>query len=148
MAKGLAGSIPQLFSNLAIQFLRQLNTQGDRVQYLEYVRPGWTYHCKGIHQIVHQLLVHSLVGVWYYIEGENLPILTLIGSSNYGNDNLLSVWVYKFLHRMSVIDKRFGSAGCHGDTEQEIAMCFRQCKLLLLKQLQSCFCFAGEKVGF
>lgn len=27
------------------------------------------------------------LGLWYYLEGMTLPSLTLIGSSNYGNDN-------------------------------------------------------------
>lgn len=36
---------------------------------MEYERPGWTYHAKGL---------------WYYLPGSHLPDLTLIGSSNFG----------------------------------------------------------------
>lgn len=35
----------------------------------EYEKQGWTYHAKG---------------VWYYLPGESLPTMTLIGSSNFG----------------------------------------------------------------
>ena len=40
-----------------------------RVHYLEYLRPGWTFHGKG---------------VWFYSQGEEWPVATLVGSSNYG----------------------------------------------------------------
>lgn len=36
---------------------------------LEYERPGWSYHAKGL---------------WYYLPESDLPNLTLIGSSNFG----------------------------------------------------------------
>lgn len=36
---------------------------------MEYEKPGWTYHAKGL---------------WYYLPGSDLPNLTLIGSSNFG----------------------------------------------------------------
>lgn len=47
-AKGIAGYIPQLYSNLAKQFIKQVvKTRSERVKYMEYYRPEWTYHCKG-----------------------------------------------------------------------------------------------------
>lgn len=35
----------------------------------EYLRPGWTYHAKGL---------------WYYPPGSEFPSLTLVGSPNFG----------------------------------------------------------------
>jgi CDP-diacylglycerol--glycerol-3-phosphate 3-phosphatidyltransferase len=40
-----------------------------RVHYWEYLRPGWTFHGKGM---------------WFYPQGEEWPVATLVGSSNYG----------------------------------------------------------------
>ncbi|KAF6203196.1 hypothetical protein GE061_003614 [Apolygus lucorum] len=44
--------------------------QSDRISMFEYIRPGWTYHAKGL---------------WYYPPHDDTPILTLVGSSNYGS---------------------------------------------------------------
>lgn len=41
----------------------------DRIHLFEYEKPEWTYHAKGL---------------WYYLPGEKLPAMTLIGSSNFG----------------------------------------------------------------
>lgn len=43
--------------------------QDHRINFFEYENPGWTYHAKGL---------------WYYLPHSNLPNLTLIGSSNFG----------------------------------------------------------------
>lgn len=40
-----------------------------RIHLLEYEKPDWTYHAKGL---------------WYYLPGKKLPVMTLIGSSNFG----------------------------------------------------------------
>jgi len=43
--------------------------QNEYVQLLEFVRPGWTYHAKGM---------------WLSQYGEKYPFLTYVGSSNLG----------------------------------------------------------------
>ncbi|XP_053688244.1 CDP-diacylglycerol--glycerol-3-phosphate 3-phosphatidyltransferase, mitochondrial isoform X2 [Sabethes cyaneus] len=70
-AKGPAGGIPAAYSLIARKFHEKLKEAGqqNRVALLEYERPGWTYHAKGL---------------WYYLPGSCLPNLTLIGSSNFG----------------------------------------------------------------
>lgn len=44
-----------------------------RITLREYVRPGWTYHAKGL---------------WYTLPNERKPTLTFIGSSNFGERNV------------------------------------------------------------
>lgn len=70
-AKGIANRIPSAYSQIAKNFLIRLRKaeQDQRIQLLEYQRPGWTYHAKGL---------------WYYLPESTLPDLTLIGSSNFG----------------------------------------------------------------
>lgn len=70
-AKGPAGGIPAAYSLLAKKFYEtiQKNHQDHRVSLLEYERPDWSYHAKGL---------------WYYPPDCTLPHLTVIGSSNYG----------------------------------------------------------------
>lgn len=70
-AKGPAGGIPAAYSLIAKKFHEKLkeSSQQHRVSLMEYERPGWTYHAKGL---------------WYYLPGSCLPDLTLIGSSNFG----------------------------------------------------------------
>lgn len=66
-----AGGIPDAYSLLARRFLEQIRKcqQHDRISLLEYERPHWTYHAKGL---------------WYTSANDNLPSMTVIGSSNYG----------------------------------------------------------------
>ncbi|KAJ8870696.1 hypothetical protein PR048_029721 [Dryococelus australis] len=70
-ARGPAGAIPMAYRMLAAAFLRRVVFAGQvgRVHMWEYVRPGWTYHGKGL---------------WYTRPGEHAPCLTLVGSSNMG----------------------------------------------------------------
>ncbi|XP_055530630.1 CDP-diacylglycerol--glycerol-3-phosphate 3-phosphatidyltransferase, mitochondrial isoform X2 [Wyeomyia smithii] len=70
-AKGPAGGIPAAYSLIARKFHENLkaSNQQHRVSLMEYERPGWTYHAKGL---------------WYYLPGSCLPDLTLFGSSNFG----------------------------------------------------------------
>ena len=70
-AKGPAGGIPAAYSLLAKKFYEKLQkaNQHNRVSFFEYERTKWTYHAKGL---------------WYYPPESNLPNLTLIGSSNFG----------------------------------------------------------------
>jgi len=71
-AKGPAGGIPAAYSLLAKQFYEQIlhQDQDHRISLLEYERPTWSYHAKGL---------------WYYpTDSAGLPFMTVIGSSNYG----------------------------------------------------------------
>jgi CDP-diacylglycerol---glycerol-3-phosphate 3-phosphatidyltransferase len=70
-AKGPAGGIPDAYTLLARKFLEQIKLHGkaDRISLLEYERPQWTYHAKGL---------------WYTPSGSSLPCMTVVGSSNYG----------------------------------------------------------------
>ncbi|KAM7363043.1 phosphatidylglycerophosphate synthase 1 [Cochliomyia hominivorax] len=70
-AKGPAGGIPAAYTLIAKSFYESLvrRKQDHRINFFEYEKPGWTYHAKGL---------------WYYLPHSNLPNLTLIGSSNFG----------------------------------------------------------------
>lgn len=70
-ARGAAGAIPYLYTQVARQFHQQLCAfqQKKRIQLFEYYRSKWTFHVKGL---------------WYYVDRDPLPSLTLIGSSNFG----------------------------------------------------------------
>jgi CDP-diacylglycerol---glycerol-3-phosphate 3-phosphatidyltransferase len=70
-----AGGIPDAYSLLARKFYEQIlkHSQENRISLLEYERPEWTYHAKGL---------------WYTSSDDSLPSLTVIGSSNYGERSL------------------------------------------------------------
>lgn len=70
-ASGLAGGIPGAYTGLALSFLDRVlaYNQTGRISMYEYIRAGWTYHAKGL---------------WYYPPQESRPIMTLVGSSNFG----------------------------------------------------------------
>lgn len=70
-APGPAGGIPTGYTLVASEFLKQVETSGqkDRIQMAEFQKQGWTYHAKGL---------------WYTLSGQHLPILTFIGSPNFG----------------------------------------------------------------
>uniref|UniRef100_A0A3P9LPV7 CDP-diacylglycerol--glycerol-3-phosphate 3-phosphatidyltransferase n=1 Tax=Oryzias latipes TaxID=8090 RepID=A0A3P9LPV7_ORYLA len=76
-AKGVAGAIPAAYTHIARQFYQQVCRLGqhERVHLHEYRRPQWTFHAKGL---------------WYYLQGQHQPCLTLIGSPNFG---------YRSVHR-------------------------------------------------
>ncbi|XP_030610965.1 CDP-diacylglycerol--glycerol-3-phosphate 3-phosphatidyltransferase, mitochondrial isoform X2 [Archocentrus centrarchus] len=76
-AKGVAGAIPAAYTHIARQFYKQVCQLGqqERVHLHEYHRPQWTFHAKGL---------------WYYLQGQDRPCLTLIGSPNFG---------YRSVHR-------------------------------------------------
>uniref|UniRef100_A0A3B4F480 CDP-diacylglycerol--glycerol-3-phosphate 3-phosphatidyltransferase n=1 Tax=Pundamilia nyererei TaxID=303518 RepID=A0A3B4F480_9CICH len=76
-AKGIAGAIPAAYTHIARQFYKQVcqGGQQERVHLHEYHRPEWTFHAKGL---------------WYYLQGQDRPCLTLIGSPNFG---------YRSVHR-------------------------------------------------
>ncbi|XP_053607980.1 CDP-diacylglycerol--glycerol-3-phosphate 3-phosphatidyltransferase, mitochondrial [Plodia interpunctella] len=70
-AAGPAGGIPHAYSLIARKFWQRIldSKQTDRIQLLEYERPGWTFHAKGL---------------WYYPAGSGVPWGTLVGSANLG----------------------------------------------------------------
>ncbi|XP_053197653.1 CDP-diacylglycerol--glycerol-3-phosphate 3-phosphatidyltransferase, mitochondrial [Scomber japonicus] len=76
-AKGVAGAIPAAYIHIARQFYNQVCRLGqqERVHLHEYHRQKWTFHAKGL---------------WYYLQGQDRPCLTLIGSPNFG---------YRSVHR-------------------------------------------------
>uniref|UniRef100_A0A668A9E2 CDP-diacylglycerol--glycerol-3-phosphate 3-phosphatidyltransferase n=1 Tax=Myripristis murdjan TaxID=586833 RepID=A0A668A9E2_9TELE len=76
-AKGVAGAIPAAYIHIARQFYNEVCQLGqqERVHLHEYHRPQWTFHAKGL---------------WYYLQGQSRPCLTLIGSPNFG---------YRSVHR-------------------------------------------------
>ncbi|XP_042371337.1 CDP-diacylglycerol--glycerol-3-phosphate 3-phosphatidyltransferase, mitochondrial-like [Plectropomus leopardus] len=76
-AKGVAGAIPAAYIHIARQFYNQVCQLGqqERVHLHEYHRSQWTFHAKGL---------------WYYLQGQDRPCLTLIGSPNFG---------YRSVHR-------------------------------------------------
>ncbi|KZC05620.1 CDP-diacylglycerol--glycerol-3-phosphate 3-phosphatidyltransferase, mitochondrial [Dufourea novaeangliae] len=70
-AKGVAGGIPAAYTKIEESFIKRCNNmrQQKRVTLWEFIRPGWTYHAKGL---------------WYSLPGQEKPSLTLIGSPNFG----------------------------------------------------------------
>ncbi|KAK8720687.1 hypothetical protein OTU49_013155 [Cherax quadricarinatus] len=70
-ASGFAGAIPAAYTQLAKLFFETLQKgrQSKRITKFEYQRPSWTFHAKGL---------------WYYQPYQSLPLLTMIGSPNFG----------------------------------------------------------------
>ncbi|KAH0950734.1 hypothetical protein HN011_002330 [Eciton burchellii] len=70
-AKGIAGGIPAAYTRIEESFfnLCERMEQQSRIRLWEFVKPGWTYHAKGL---------------WYILPGQQKPSLTLIGSPNFG----------------------------------------------------------------
>lgn len=70
-AKGVAGCIPAAYTKIEEAFVKCCNKLGqqNRVILWEFIRPGWTYHAKGL---------------WYSLPEQEKPCLTLIGSPNFG----------------------------------------------------------------
>jgi CDP-diacylglycerol---glycerol-3-phosphate 3-phosphatidyltransferase len=76
-AHGLSGYIPHAYVYLAKCFLEEVQfahqDRVNRIDVLEYCRPDWTYHAKGI---------------WFYLPNQHLPSVSLIGSPNFGYRSL------------------------------------------------------------
>jgi len=70
-AKGPAGFIPTAYSYLTNTFFGEIEKLKlhERISCFEYQRTGWTFHSKGL---------------WYTPNNYELPVLTAVGSSNYG----------------------------------------------------------------
>ncbi|KAA8581372.1 hypothetical protein FQN60_002953, partial [Etheostoma spectabile] len=98
-AKGVAGAIPAAYIHIARQFYNQVCRLGqqERVHLHEYHRSQWTFHAKEflagngfLPPRWLTLLSLSYPGLWYYLQGQDRPCLTLIGSPNFG---------YRSVHR-------------------------------------------------
>jgi CDP-diacylglycerol---glycerol-3-phosphate 3-phosphatidyltransferase len=73
-AKGASRRVPAAYVLLERQFWDAAERAGKRFQLYEYARAGWTYHAKGL---------------WYSPAGaRELPLLTLVGSGNFGARSL------------------------------------------------------------
>ncbi|KAL2740823.1 hypothetical protein V1478_000964 [Vespula squamosa] len=70
-AKGIASSIPAVYTKIEELFYKTCERLGqqERVTLWEFIKPGWTYHAKGL---------------WYFLPGQQRPCLTLVGSPNFG----------------------------------------------------------------
>ncbi|XP_058809123.1 CDP-diacylglycerol--glycerol-3-phosphate 3-phosphatidyltransferase, mitochondrial isoform X3 [Phymastichus coffea] len=70
-ARGVAGGIPAAYTKIEESFFKlcEQMQQNSRIRLWEYVKPGWTYHAKGL---------------WYSMPGQQRPSFTLIGSPNFG----------------------------------------------------------------
>ncbi|XP_015595297.1 CDP-diacylglycerol--glycerol-3-phosphate 3-phosphatidyltransferase, mitochondrial [Cephus cinctus] len=70
-AKGIARGIPAAYTKIEESFYADCEKKGqdDRITLWEFIRPGWTYHAKGL---------------WYSLPGQQKPCMTLIGSPNFG----------------------------------------------------------------
>lgn len=71
-ARGFAGGIPAAYTLLAKTFFETVYSQEQhkRISMWEYIRPKWTFHAKGL---------------WYYPTGSKFPMITLVGSPNFGH---------------------------------------------------------------
>ncbi|XP_045125336.1 CDP-diacylglycerol--glycerol-3-phosphate 3-phosphatidyltransferase, mitochondrial-like isoform X2 [Portunus trituberculatus] len=70
-AGGFAGAIPAAYTQLAKLFFGRVKDgeQEHRISLHEYRRKGWTFHAKGL---------------WYSRPGQTWPVLTMVGSPNFG----------------------------------------------------------------
>lgn len=70
-AKGIARGIPAAYTRIEESFydLCEKMDQQNRITLWEFIKPGWTYHAKGL---------------WYTLPDQQKPSLTLIGSPNFG----------------------------------------------------------------
>ena len=71
-SSGISGYVPHAYTQIARRFHAETckQCQEERISLHEYYKIDWTFHVKGL---------------WYYIQDSNLPVLTLIGSPNFGN---------------------------------------------------------------
>ena len=70
-ARGFSSHIPEIYSHLEENFYKFIKShkQDKRIKLFEYERSNWTFHGKGL---------------WYYGINQQKPMLTIIGSSNFG----------------------------------------------------------------
>src|SRR6218665_2135147 len=65
------GFVPNVYASIVKKFVDGVSSaeQNERISLYEYHRHGWTMHAKGL---------------WYYVAGHSLPVMTMVGSSNFG----------------------------------------------------------------
>jgi len=70
-AKGISGALPLAYAERSRLFFERINKleESSNISLYEYFRDNWTFHAKGI---------------WLTCNSENLPWLSVIGSSNFG----------------------------------------------------------------
>ena len=99
-----------MYTAIAKEFYELLETQNatDRIAMFEYQKRGWTFHGKGI---------------WVTPPGEILPQLTIVGSSNYGENGSLLNEV-SALHDLYVFQISFclGARSIHRDLETQLVI--------------------------
>ncbi|KAF9581868.1 CDP-diacylglycerol--glycerol-3-phosphate 3-phosphatidyltransferase [Lunasporangiospora selenospora] len=68
---GISKYLPPAYTHIEQRFFNDAKRAGnaERIKIEEYQRKGWTYHAKGL---------------WVYPPDSNLPVLTTIGSPNFG----------------------------------------------------------------
>jgi CDP-diacylglycerol--glycerol-3-phosphate 3-phosphatidyltransferase len=84
-SKGVSGAIPDAYTYIAKKFYDEVvrSNQQSRISLHEYSRQGWTVHSKGL---------------WYYLPGQNVPSMSMVGSPNFGHRS-----VYRDLEAQIVI---------------------------------------------
>ncbi len=70
-SKGISSHIPAAYTYLEKQFFEEIQRKGkeSKITIDEWSKPGWTYHCKGL---------------WAYLNEQDKPSVTVIGSTNFG----------------------------------------------------------------
>ncbi|KAG2216276.1 hypothetical protein INT45_006190, partial [Circinella minor] len=71
-SKGVSRYLPPAYTWIEKQFFNHIKRNGreNDITIEEYKRPGWTYHAKGL---------------WAYLGSQTRPMLTMIGSPNFGH---------------------------------------------------------------
>ncbi|KAI9492351.1 hypothetical protein BDB00DRAFT_828653 [Zychaea mexicana] len=71
-SKGVSRYLPPAYTWIEKQFFNSVQRSGreNDITIEEYKRPGWTYHAKGL---------------WAYLGAQTRPVLTMIGSPNFGH---------------------------------------------------------------
>uniref|UniRef100_A0A914HNJ4 CDP-diacylglycerol--glycerol-3-phosphate 3-phosphatidyltransferase n=1 Tax=Globodera rostochiensis TaxID=31243 RepID=A0A914HNJ4_GLORO len=88
-ADGLSGHIPSLYEHCALAFVRRTlqANQADRLAFAEWVRPGWTFHAKGLwveERQQQQQQGSAADGAATASHCCGRRVATVVGSSNFG----------------------------------------------------------------
>jgi CDP-diacylglycerol--glycerol-3-phosphate 3-phosphatidyltransferase len=78
-SRGISQHVPAGYTENEREFVERAEekcSNDGQIQMFEYYRPQWTYHAKGL---------------WLYEENSHYPILTCIGSPNFGLKNYYSI---------------------------------------------------------
>lgn len=123
-AKGAAGFIPTAYSFLTNSFYNQIQTLqlNKRITCYEYQRTGWTFHSKGL---------------WYTPKNYGLPVLTAVGSSNYGS-YFNFVDFIKFIWYLKIIIMLIGARSLNCDLESQLIIITNNTKLQKNFDVEKC----------